>query len=309
MVIVLMLGITFCGIAVAFTARGLAGGAIRRRETLAQIASYGFAPAAVAETMPGRPSGLRPALAALAARLGTLALPRWSPARVAEIRALLRAAGLYQTEAETFLGYRLLAGILLPALLLLPALTGGSAGPRSLGLACVVGLMGWVMPSFVLKRRGTHRLEQVDREVPELVDLLVTTVEAGVGFTAALQLIARRVEGPLAQELRIALREQAMGLTVEDALQNMLKRVDTLTVRAFVQAIIQGQLLGVSIGKILRDLAVDMRKRRRNMAEERAQKAPTKILFPLVFLILPALFIIVLGGPILGLAKTFGSIA
>jgi tight adherence protein C len=122
-----------------------------------------------------------------------------------------------------------------------------------------------------------------------------------------LQLVARRVEGPLAQELRISLREQAMGLTVEDALQNMLKRVDTLTVRAFVQAIIQGELLGVSIGKVLRDLATDMRKRRRQMAEERAQKAPTKILFPLVFLILPALFIIVLGGPIMGMAKTFGT--
>jgi tight adherence protein C len=296
-------------VAVAFTARGLAGGAIRRRETLAQIANYGFAPAAVAEAMPEAPSGLRPMLDALAGRLGALAVPRSNSERVAELRALLRAAGLYQTQVETFLGYRILAAGALPALLLVPALGAGNVGGRRLILVCVVALMGWVLPSFVLKRRGTQRLERVDREIPELVDLLVTTVEAGVGFTAALQLIARRVEGPLAQELRIALREQAMGLTVEDALQNMLKRVDTLTMRAFVQAIIQGQLLGVSIGKILRDLAVDMRKRRRQMAEERAQKAPTKILFPLVFLILPALFIIVLGGPILGLAKTFGSIA
>jgi tight adherence protein C len=146
-------------------------------------------------------------------------------------------------------------------------------------------------------------------EMPELVDLLVTTVEAGVGFTAALQLVARRVTGPLAQELRISLQEQAMGLTVEKALENMRVRVDSISVRMFVQAIVQGQSLGVSIGKILRELAVDMRKRRRQIAEERAQKAPTKILFPLVFLILPALFIIVLGGPVMGLGKTLGSLA
>ena len=145
--------------------------------------------------------------------------------------------------------------------------------------------------------------------MPELVDLLVTTVEAGVGFAAALQLVARRVEGPLGHELRITLQEQNMGLTIENALQNMLERVESASVRAFVQAMIQGQNLGVSIGKILRDLAVDMRKRRRQMAEERAQKAPTKILFPLVFLILPALFIIVLGGPMIGLGQTLGSLA
>jgi tight adherence protein C len=94
-----------------------------------------------------------------------------------------------------------------------------------------------------------------------------------------------------------------MGLTIEDSLQNMLGRVDSMSVRTFVQAIVQGQMLGVSIGKIMRDLAVDMRKRRRQMAEERAQKAPTKILFPLVFLILPALMIVILGGPVMGLGR------
>jgi tight adherence protein C len=98
-----------------------------------------------------------------------------------------------------------------------------------------------------------------------------------------------------------------MGLTIEDALENMLDRVDSLSLRTFVQAILQGQTLGVSIGKILRDLAVDMRKRRRQMAEERAQKAPTKILFPLVILILPALMIVSLGGPVIGLVHSLGS--
>src|SRR6266511_3826898 len=125
-----------------------------------------------------------------------------------------------------------------------------------------------------------------------------TPVEAGVGFTAALQITARRVEGPLGEELRVALSEQNMGLTIQEALANMLGRANSPALRVFVQAILQGETLGVSIGKILRDLAVDMRKRRRQSAEERAQKAPTKIIFPLVLLILPALFIVCVG-PIL----------
>jgi tight adherence protein C len=86
-----------------------------------------------------------------------------------------------------------------------------------------------------------------------------------------------------------------MGLTISEALKNMLARADSPALRMFVQAVLQGETLGVSIGKILRDLAVDMRKRRRQSAEERAQKAPTKIIFPLVLLILPALFIVCLG--------------
>jgi tight adherence protein C len=225
------------------------------------------------------------------------------------MRQLLRSAGLYQLRVETFVGYRLLATGAIPGLWLLSSLSSGTISPRGLLIVCFAGVLGWVLPAFVVKRRGTKRLHEIDLEMPELVDLLVTTVEAGVGFAAALQLVARRVEGPLGQELRITLQEQNMGLSIENALENMLERVDSASVRAFVQAMIQGQNLGVSIGKILRDLAIDMRKRRRQMAEERAQKAPTKILFPLIFLILPALFIIVLGGPIIGLAQTFGSLA
>jgi tight adherence protein C len=167
--------------------------------------------------------------------------------------------------------------------------------------------LGWVMPKFLLERKATKRLQDIDREMPELVDLLVTTVEAGVGFASAVQMVARRITGPLGQELRLALQEQSMGMTIEEALRNMLSRVDSVSMRAFVQAIQQGQVLGVSIGKILRDLALDMRKHRRQLAEERAQKAPTKLLFPLVFLILPALMIVSLGGPLLSLIHNLGS--
>jgi tight adherence protein C len=168
-------------------------------------------------------------------------------------------------------------------------------------------VMGWYLPYVRVQRRARLRLEQIDREVPELVDLLVTTVEGGVGFAAGLQLASRSIEGPLGQELRLALREQSLGLTPEEALRNLSLRVDSPATRAFTQALVQGESLGVSIGTILRDLAVDMRKRRRQSAEERAQKTPTKILFPLIVLILPAMFIVSLGPVLMEALSFFGS--
>jgi tight adherence protein C len=308
MIFFLLLGLALLGTTVAVAARALAIGAVRREETLAQIGNYGFAAREAARLDSNRAAGPRALLDSFAASVGNLAIRRWGSVRTADVRMMLRTAGLYRTDVATFIGYRLMAAFLLPGLLLFLSISSGGLRLRTFALVLLVAALGWRLPPMVIKRRGAARLDAVDREVPELVDLLVTTVEAGVGFGAALQLVARRVEGPLGQELRIALREQGMGLTIEDALRNMLNRIDSLSVRTFVHAIVQGQLLGVSIGKILRDVAVDMRKRRRQMAEERAQKAPTKILFPLVFLILPALFIIVLGGPIMGLAKTFSSI-
>jgi tight adherence protein C len=304
MVIFLFVGVILAGVAVALTARTLAFGQARRRETLAQIDAYGFSGTGVVARE-------RPALRELANRIatfvGTFALGRLDGRRERELLALLRSAGYYRTRPATFLGYRIAVATILPLVWLLLAVNAGSLGLRAFVAISMMAGLAWTLPNFVLERRATSRLQQIDREMPELVDLLVTTVEAGVGFAASLQLVARRVEGPLAEELRLALQEQSMGITIEDALEHMLRRVDSLSVRAFVQAILQGQTLGVSIGKILRDLAVDMRKRRRQAAEERAHKAPTKILFPLVFLILPALLIVSLVGPMISLFQNLGS--
>jgi tight adherence protein C len=304
MVIFLLIGLALTGLAVAVGVRTLAFDHLRRRETLAQIDAYGF-DGTRPEAAP-RPS-LREQVNQAATAIGTLALRWQSEAKQRKLLTLLRRAGHYRTKPETFLGYRIAAATLLPLFWLLLLVNGGAFGVKALGIVCLVGCFAWILPTFVLERRATKRLHQVDREMPELVDLLVTTVEAGVGFASSLQLVARRVEGPLGQELRLALQEQNMGMTIEDALRHMLERIDSASVRAFVQAILQGQMLGVSIGKILRDLAVDMRKRRRQAAEERAQKAPTKILFPLVILILPALLIVCLGGPLIGLVHNLGS--
>jgi tight adherence protein C len=303
MVILLLLGLMLIGAAFALTTRALAFGGLRRQETFSQITTYGFSQRVLMQETRER-SGLREVANRIAGKVGGLALGLLDERHERELRLVLRSAGLFKTAPATFVGYRVLAAVLLPSVLLL--MNVGNLGIRQVALALFAGAMGWVLPSFGVKRRASRRVEAIDLEMPELVDLLVTTVEAGVGFAASLQMVARRVEGPLGQELRITLQEQSMGLTIEDSLQNMLGRVDSTSVRTFVQAIVQGQTLGVSIGKILRDLASDMRKRRRQMAEERAQKAPTKILFPLVFLILPALMIVVLGGPVMGLGRVLG---
>jgi tight adherence protein C len=305
MVIFLLLGLVLTAVAVVLGVRTLAFGQLRRRETLAQIDVYGFSGSEAADRP--RPT-LREVANRAATTVGAIALRWQADRRQADLLALLRRAGYYRTQPETFLGYRIGAATLLPLFWTLLLANGGALGLKAMLVLCMVGGLAWILPTFFLERRATSRLQQVDREMPELVDLLVTTVEAGVAFASALQLVARRVEGPLGQELRLALQEQNMGMTIEDALQHMLGRIDSVSVRAFVQAILQGQTLGVSIGKILRDLAVDMRQRRRQVAEERAQKAPTKILFPLVLLILPALLIVALGGPLIGLVSNLGSI-
>jgi tight adherence protein C len=304
MIILLLSGVLLAGVAVALTARTFAFGQLRRRATLAQIDAYGFAGSAA---QPRERTSVRETADRLATLLGTGALRRMDPRREATLRALLRGAGYYRTEPELFLGYRIALTTFLPLFWLLMLASAGAFGVKALAAICMMGGFAWILPTFFLQRRATSRRLKIDREMPELVDLLVTTVEAGVGFASSLQLVARRVEGPLGQELRLALQEQNMGITIESALEHMLRRVDSPSLRAFVQAILQGQTLGVSIGKILRDLAVDMRKRRRQAAEERAQKAPTKILFPLVILILPALLIVSLGGPLIGLIQNLGS--
>jgi tight adherence protein C len=206
-----------------------------------------------------------------------------------------------------FLGYRLLTTAVPALLWIWLALAAGASAAATIVTPLFLGAIGWVGPAFVVHRRATSRLDRIDYEIPELVDLLVTAVEGGLGFSASLQIAIRNFEGPLGEELRLALQEQSMGLTMSEALSNFLTRSDTPAVHSFVQAVVQGETLGVSIGKILRDLAGEMRRRRRQAAEERAHKAGTKILFPLVLFIFPALFIVILFPVMIEIVNGLGA--
>jgi tight adherence protein C len=302
--LLLLTGLALIGCTAVLVVHSVSLGRARQRATIAQIGAYGFRSSSAPAAQTSR--DLRGVVRAAASGIGGIVLSQFNEERERRLRRQLDTAGLYQTSVATFLGYRVIAASALAIGIPLLSSAAGSQGVRAVFVTAWLTLAGWSLPNYLVKRRARLRLEQVDREVPELVDLLVTTIEAGVGFGGGLQLAARSIRGPLGDELRLALQQQSLGLTAHQSLQNLTTRVESGALRAFSQALIQGETLGVSIGKVMRDLAIEMRTRRRQAAEERAQKAPTKILFPLVGLILPALFIVSLGPVIARVVQFFG---
>jgi tight adherence protein C len=299
----LLMGLALCGASVVLVARAMVMPGLRASETLGRIGSYGFTSKQTEES--GRPGAARTALDGVAGSLGGLA-GRFTGFREASLRRALVAAGMYGMAPRKFLGYRILCAVAVPTTWVWLASTAGYAPLLAVSGTVLALLIGWTAPMTIVRRRARARSEKIDYELPNLIDLLVVTVEAGLGFTGSLQLAAERFTGPLGDELRLTLQEQSMGLSSNEALRNLLDRCDTPLMRSFVRSVLQGETLGVSIGQIMRDLAVDMRKRRRQAAEERAQKAPIKLLFPLVFLIFPAMFVVLLGPAISYFIQAFG---
>jgi tight adherence protein C len=303
-VLILIMALLLVGAATALLVRAMAMSRADIDKALTQIKAYGFRAERTDEAAPRRPVSAQ--LDGLAASLGGALARRFDSFREDELRAQLQSAGMYTTSPRKFIGYRVLLTIFLPALWLWLVSTGAFSGFRAfVGFAFTL-TFGWLGPIMLVRRRARLRLEHVDDSMPELIDLLVTMVEAGVGFSAALQLAASRLKGPLGDELRFAVQEQNMGLGLSQALTNLVTRAPTPATRSFVRSLIQGETLGVSIGKIMRDLALEMRKRRRQVAEERAQKAPTKLLFPLIFLIFPAMFLVILGPAAAQVLRSLG---
>jgi tight adherence protein C len=287
----LVIGVLLLGAAVALVSRAMIVTRLRAADTLVQIGRYGFTGQADQE----RPEGFRGYFDSLAASLGTLLTDQLRVVNEERLRKTLVAAGMHDTSPEMIAGYSAMTAIVLPAILIWIAVAAGMSAGVAILLVLFMAAIGWFGPGFIVQRRAENRLWRIDRAMPELIDLLVVTVEAGLSLSAALQLAGERLKGPLGEELRIVLQEQRMGLTPVQALENMVARTPTPAVESFTRAMMQGELLGVSVGQILRSLAIEMRKRRRAQAEQQAQKAPIKMLFPLVFMIFPALFVIILG--------------
>lgn len=285
-----VIGILLLGAATAIAIRAMTLSHLRAAEQVAQIGAYGYGGGT---TDAVGPESLRATLDRLAAKLGRAVVGRIESTE-GEARKYLVAAGFYTADPVTFVGYRALTGIAGALVLLWLTASGGSAGAMVLFGVLFGALGGWLAPQIVLRKRGNRRLAQIELGLPELIDLLVVTVEAGLGFSGSMQVAATKLPGPLGDEVRLALQEQRLGLSTNEALSNMLNRCDTPSMRSFVRSVIQGETLGVSIGNIMRNLAIEMRKRRRATAEERAQKAPLKMLFPLIFLIFPPMFIVLL---------------
>ncbi|HJQ49922.1 MAG TPA: type II secretion system F family protein [Gaiellaceae bacterium] len=289
---ILLIGLVLLGAAIALIARGLIVARLRTADNLIQIGHYGFT-GTTADLE--QPTGVRGVLDTAAASIGLLLTDRLKLMDEERLRKTLISAGMYNTSPRTLIGYQLLGAIALPAIWIWISVATGSSAALTILAAVLFVAIGWFVPGFVVQRRASARIYRIDRAMPELIDLLVVTVEAGLSLSAALQLAGERMKGPLGDELRIVLQEQRMGLTPVQALENMVNRCPTPAVESFTRAMMQGQLLGVSVGQILRSLAIEMRKRRRAAAEQQAQKAPIKMLFPLVFMIFPSLFVVILG--------------
>ena len=272
--------------------------------TLDQIGTYGYVAEATGGSEVEGP-GRRP-LDSLAGRLGDLAARRLGRFGEDEVRQKLISAGMYGTTPRKLLGYQVILSIFLALLALwgIPAL-GGSGLVAILG-AVAGAALGWFLPNVYVDRRKRQRLETVNRQLPDMIDLLVVTIEAGLGILASMRVASETLRDPLGQELRLTLQEQRMGLSVGEAIESLGRRVDAQNMRMFVRSLTQGEKLGVSIGTTMRNLASEMRKRRKAMVEEAAQKIPIKMLFPLGFLIFPAIFIVLLVPPFIRIADVLG---
>ena len=207
--------------------------------------------------------------------------PGWTPDRVLAIKGL----GLL---ALAMLGA--LYGFTNPGLLILCA-----------GLGAVIGFF---LPDILLYNSGLKRQARIPRELPDALDMLTICVEAGLGFDAAMAQVARHTKGIVAAEFARVLQEMQIGKSRTEALRGMIDRTTTPELRAFVSALIQSNELGISVAHVLREQAKEMRVRRRQRAEEKAQKVPVKITFPLILCLFPALLVVVMGPGIIQIAHS-----
>jgi tight adherence protein C len=186
-------------------------------------------------------------------------------------------------------------------------LTVGLGAGFGLTLIVTVGLalVGFFGPDIVLYQVGYERTERMRRELPDALDLLSITVEAGLAFDAALAQVARNTTGPVAQEFFRVLQEMQIGLGRTEALRALGDRANLPELRGFVTAMVQADAFGVPIANVLKVQARELRIKRSQRAEEQAQKVPVKILFPLIFCILPTLFVIVIGPAAISIIRNF----
>ena len=169
------------------------------------------------------------------------------------------------------------------------------------GLGAVIGFF---LPDLLLHNSGLKRQQEIPRALPDALDMLTICVEAGLGFDAALAQVARHTPGPLAAEFARALQEMQIGKSRTEALRAMADRTTVPELRMFVSAMVQSAELGIPIAHVLREQSKEMRVRRRQRAEEQAQKVPVKITFPLITCLFPALLVVVVGPGIIEIAHT-----
>lgn len=243
-------------------------------------------------------------VAPLALRMGSL-LGRFTPAGYREaVRDKLLAAGSPAgLDVDRFMSLKLIGAcsiVFWPWFAFKFAALGGFYGLIVTGLMWAICFFG---PDVWVQRKTDQRQFEIATRLPDVLDLLVISVEAGLGFEQAIDRTVDAVPGALADEFRRMLQETRMGATRAEALRAMDERCQVPELRSFILAMLQADTFGISIGRMLRSQADDMRVRRRQRAQEAAQKAPVKMLFPLIFCIFPSLFVVILGPAVLQITK------
>ncbi len=196
-------------------------------------------------------------------------------------------------------------------LLCLPAITIAAAYMKSLPFKNIAFLLiveialGALMPNFILSRKISERQKNVMKTLPDLLDLLTVSVEAGLGFDSALSRVIEKMPGPLSQEFANVLQEIKVGKQKKDALKDMSERLNVQDVTSFINSVIQADKLGVSIGNVLRVQSEQMRQKRKQRAQEKAMKAPVKMLIPMLIFIFPTIFSVLLGPIVLRIIDVF----
>src|SRR4051812_8784968 len=165
--------------------------------------------------------------------------------------------------------------------------------------------IGWLGPNLYLYQQVYERSKLIQRSLPDAIDLMTISVESGLAFDAAVQQVARNTDGPLAEEFSRVLREMQIGQGRADALRALGERTNVGDVRTFVGAMVQADSFGIPVAQVLRVQSAEMRVKRRQRAEEKAQQVPVKITIPLIFCILPTLFIAVMGPAVLSIMDSF----
>jgi tight adherence protein C len=208
-------------------------------------------------------------------------------------------------DLDRFLAIRVGTIVAIPVVILLFVFVINLHGKLKIFAPALVILTLILGPDAVLNRQVEERQELIRRALPDMLDLLTISVEAGLGFEQALDRTIHSIPGPLSDEFTRMLNEVRAGASRAEAMRAIDGRTDIAELRSFILAILQADTFGVSIGRILRAQADEMRIKRRQLAQERAQKAPVKMLIPMVFCVFPALFVVVLGPAVINILHNF----
>jgi tight adherence protein C len=300
MAMLLLLAVLSFGLAV-FLVGELATAPQRRRHlALKRAATYGARRVQPESALPR--FGER-VVAPAVERLATLALKLNPKASADAIGSRLIAAGLGQRiSTSQFLAVK--AGMALVGIVVGIGSGATIAVIAGVFFAPLLGVLGFILPDSILTLRIRARREQIRSELPDALDLLAVSVEAGLGLDGAIAKLTEHMDGALVDEFALTLGEMRIGESRPEALKKLAERVPAPEVSAFVRSVIQAEQLGISLGRILRVQASDSRLRRQAAAEERAMKAPIKMLFPTALFIFPAMFVVILGPALLNITSS-----